>query len=130
MYPEQETQAAEHLLTRYAHALTTTDAAALPTFYTADGLFLPAGSKPLPARTLPASATVFFSKGRFHLRYSAPQVTVDGNYAFVQATAHTTTTALTSGRAEHRTSRDFFVLRREAQAWRIFRYLFQPEQVA
>jgi ketosteroid isomerase-like protein len=124
MHPHPPTQAAQQLLAHYAEALNAANTALLPTLYTPDGVFMPDGVVPLPAGALPGKGTGFFAKSRFHISYAVEDVTVSGEYAFVQATARTATTSLATGREVARTSQDFFVLRQEAQDWKIYRYLF------
>ena len=124
MQPHSPTQAAEQLLAYYAEALNAANPALLPTLYTADGVFMPDGVATLPAGALPGKGSSFFAKSRLHISYAVEDVTVGGEYAFVQATARTATTDLASGQETARTSRDFFVLRQESQDWKIYRYLF------
>lgn len=124
MHPPLPPQAARQLLAQYAEALNAADAARLLALYTADGLFLPDGRPPLPAAALPGQAARFFANTRLHISYAVQDVTVGGDYAFVQATARTATTDLATGQEVARTSRDFFVLRQESQDWKIYRYLF------
>jgi ketosteroid isomerase-like protein len=118
------TQAARQLLAHYAEALNAGNTALLPALYSADGIFMPDGRAPLPAGALPSKGENFFAKTRFHISYAVEDVTVGGEYAFVQATARTATTDLATGQEVARTSRDFFVLRQESQDWKIYRYLF------
>ncbi|MDO7848610.1 nuclear transport factor 2 family protein [Hymenobacter sp. M29] len=124
MQPHSPTQAAEQLLIQYAEALNAANPALLPALYTTDGVFMPDGVTSLPAGTLPGKGENFFAKTRFHISYAVEDVTVGGEYAFVQATARTATTDLATGQQVARTSREFFVLRQESQDWKIYRYLF------
>lgn len=124
MQPHSPTQAAEQLLLQYAEALNAANATLLPALYTADGVFMPNGLTPLPASALLGKGQSFFAKSRFHISYKVTSVAVDGEYAFVQATARTATTDRATGQEVARTSRDFFVLRQEGEDWKIYRYLF------
>jgi ketosteroid isomerase-like protein len=124
MHPHPPTQAAQQLLAHYAEALNAANTALLPALYTTDGVFMPDGVAPLPASALSGKGSSFFANSRFHISYAVEDVTVSGEYAFVQATARTATTSLATGREVARTSQDFFVLRQEAQDWKIYRYLF------
>lgn len=128
MQPRSQPHAARQVLAQYAEALNSANPALLPTLYTADGVFMPDGRAPLPAGALPGKGARFFAHSRLRISYAAAEVTVDGDYAFVQATAHTATTNLATGQETARTSRDFFVLRREDQDWKIYRYLFNSVQ--
>ena len=124
MQPRSQPHPARQLLAQYAEALNSANLALLPGFYTADGVFMPDGRASLPAGALPGTAARFFAHSRLRISYAAAEVTVDGAYAFVHATARTATTDLATGQETTRTSRDFFVLRQEGQEWKIYRYLF------
>lgn len=124
MQPHPSTQAARQLLARYAEALNAANTTLLPALYTTDGVFMPDGMTPLPASALLSKGQSFFAKTRFHISYEAKTVAVDGEYAFVQATACTATTELATGQEATRTSQDFFMLRQQDQVWKIFCYIF------
>ena len=124
MQPHSPTQAAEQLLTQYAEALNAANTTLLPALYTADGVFMPDGLTPLPASALHRKGQSFFAKMHFHISYEVKTVAVDGEYAFVQATARTATTPLATGQEATRTSQDFFVLQQQDHGWRIFCYIF------
>ena len=123
MQPRSQSDAARQVLAQYAEALNLASPALLAALYTADGVFMPDGLAPLPAGALPGQGAHFFAHSRLRISYAAAEVTVAGNYAFVQATARTATTNLATGQETARTSRDFFVLRQEGQDWKIFRYV-------
>jgi uncharacterized protein (TIGR02246 family) len=124
MQPHPPTQAARQLLAHYAEALNSSNTTLLPALYTADGVFMPDGITPLPASALLGKGQSFFAKMRFHISYEVKTVAVDGEYAFVQATARTATTELATGQEATRTSQDFFVLQQQDQVWKIFCYIF------
>ncbi|MDB5268525.1 MAG: hypothetical protein JWP58_1565 [Hymenobacter sp.] len=124
MQPTIPTQAARELLAQYAEALNSANTALLPALYTNDGVFMPDGRASLPASALLRKGHSFFAKTRFHISYEVKTVAVDGEYAFVQATARTATTQLATGQEAARTSQDFFVLQQQDQGWKIFCYIF------
>ncbi|WP_375435012.1 YybH family protein [uncultured Hymenobacter sp.] len=124
MQAHSQTQAAQQLLAQYAEALNAANTSLLPALYTADGVFMADGVASLPAGALPGKGARFFATSRLHIRYAVEEVSVGGEYAFVQASARTATTNLATGQEVTRTSRDFFVLRQEGQDWKIYRYLF------
>jgi ketosteroid isomerase-like protein len=124
MQTQNERQAAEGLLRAYAEALNSATTALIPSFYTQDGLFLPQGSKALTFTDLPQRSVSFFKKVRFYIDYSLKDIAVDKGYAFVEATAKTRTTDLATNQELTQTSRDFFVLRKEQEEWKIYRYIF------
>jgi uncharacterized protein (TIGR02246 family) len=124
MQPTIPTQAARELLAQYAEALNSANTALLPALYTADGVFMPDGRASLPASALLRKGQNFFAKMCFHISYEVKTVAVDGEYAFVQATARTATTPLDTGQEGTRTSQDFFVLQQQDHGWKIFCYIF------
>ncbi|MDB5263792.1 MAG: hypothetical protein JWQ14_3075 [Adhaeribacter sp.] len=116
--------AAEKMLAGYAEALNSADTALIPSFYTKDGLFMPESSKALTSGDLLKSSKSFLKKQRFQISFSVQDIVVDGDYAFVQATAKTSTSNFAANQEFSQTSRDFFVLRNEQDEWKIFRYIF------
>jgi hypothetical protein len=66
----------------------------------------------------------YLSKTRFHISYAIQDVTLKDEYAFVQATAQTRTVNPHTNTEVSKTSRDLFVLRKEQNEWKIFRYMF------
>ncbi|SNC65450.1 conserved hypothetical protein [Hymenobacter gelipurpurascens] len=130
MSTQPETLAAEHLLTQYAQALNSADTAALASFYTPDGVFMPEGLTTLPVSELLARAEAFFAKEEFQIDFAVESVAVDGAYCFVRATASTRSTERATQRELGRRSRDFFVLRQQPQGWKIFCYIFNSVQAA
>jgi uncharacterized protein (TIGR02246 family) len=129
MSTQLEMLAPEQLLAQYARALNSADTAALPSFYTPDGVYMPDGVQTVPASALAARGAAFFAKAGFDIDFAVESVAVDGTYAFVQATAHTRTTKGAT-QPQVRRSRDFFVLRQQEQGWKIFCYIFNRVQVA
>ena len=124
MNAQDEKAAAESLLTDYANALNSADAASIPAFYTQDGRFLPDGFKALTTADLAKKSKSYLEKGQFHIRYNVQDIAMDGQFAFVEATAQTRSTDAATGVESSQVSRDFFVLRREQGDWKIFRYIF------
>lgn len=124
MNTQPDKAAVENLLTAYANAINSANTALIPSFYTEDGRLMPEDSKDLTKEDLVKRSQKFFKQVRFQINYAAPDTIIDGDYAFVQTTAKTTTTSLETSKVEDRTSRDFFVLRKEKEDWKIFRYVF------
>lgn len=124
MNTQPDKTAVENLLTAYAKAINSANTGLIPSFYTEDGRLMPEDSKDLTKEDLVKRSQKFFKQVRFQMNYAAPDTIIDGDYAFVQTTAKTTTTSLETSKVEDRTSRDFFVLRKEKEDWKIFRYVF------
>lgn len=124
MSTQTEKTAVEKLLTAYAEVLNSANTASLPSFYTEDGLLMPDGFQGLTIEDLLNRSKSFFNKIRFQIDFAEPETVIDGEYAFVQTTAKTTTTNLENNQEVKQTSRDFFVLRKEKEGWKIYRYIF------
>ncbi|MCC9138488.1 YybH family protein [Pontibacter silvestris] len=116
--------AAESLITSYAKALSSADAASIPTFYTEDGRFLPNGFRALTSADLSKRSKSYLEKGQFHIEFNVQDIAIDGQFAFVEAVAQTRSVDVATGGALTHVSRDFFVLRKEQEEWKIFRYTF------
>ena len=129
MSTQTEKTAIEKFLTAYTEALNSANTALIPSFYTEDGLFMPNGFKALTTGDLLNGSKSFFKKANFHIGYAVPDTVVDGDYAFVQTTAQTTTTDTEKSQEIRQTSRDFFVFRKEKEDWKIYRYIFNKMTV-
>jgi len=124
MNKQSESTAVLNLLTDYANALNAANTALIPSFYTEEGQLMPDGLKNLTKKDLLRNSQKFFKQISFQIAYAAPDTIIDGNYAFVQTTAKTTTKNLRVNKIEDQTTRDFFVLRKENEDWKILRYIF------
>ncbi|SHM86498.1 nuclear transport factor 2 family protein [Chitinophaga sp. CF418] len=121
----EEKQAVQQLLTAYADTLNTANTALIHLFYTADGIFMAAGTKTITAQDLSTRNNgSYLKRTRFHIDFTVQDVVLDTRYAFVQATAVATTHDPVTGQPSAKRSRDFFVLRKEGKAWKIYRYMF------
>lgn len=124
MNTQTDRTAVEALLADYAAALNAANTAIIHSFYTEDGLLLPQGQQDLNKAELVTRSESFFRQQRFRIDYSLPETLINGDYAFVQTIAKTSSEGQKNGQVEEKTSRDFFVLKKENEAWKIFRYIF------
>jgi len=125
MNTQEEKQTVERFITAYAEVLNTANRDLIPTFYAKDSLFMPNKMKTLSGHDLRTTTTGgFFKKVSFHIDYSVNDIAVDDRFAFVQALAIATTTDLLTREQSAKTSRDFFVLRKDDGEWKIYRYMF------
>lgn len=109
----------------YARALNEANADLIPGFYTEDALFMPDGTNTINRSDLelPKNGS-FLKKNKFNIKYSSENIVVEDEYAFVNVVAETSIENSVSGGSLKKTSRDFFVLRKENNSWKIFRYMF------
>ncbi len=124
MDTQQERQAIEALLNGYAEAITAGNGNLIPGYYSQAAIFMPEGRKTLSRNDLERDKTNLFKKTAYSIGFSVQNITIDGSYAFVEATAQTTTTVLESGDRSAKASQDLFVLSKELNDWKIFRYMF------
>ncbi|MEJ5963768.1 YybH family protein [Pedobacter immunditicola] len=124
MDTQQEKQAVESLLNKYAEAINAGNGSLMPNFYTQRAVFMPNGRKNISRNDLDRDSKNLFKKVAYSIEFAVQETTIDGNYAFVQAAAQTTITKLATGEKTTKGSRDFFVLQKEQEHWKIFRYIF------
>ena len=122
---EDEINSVQQLLTAYADTLNTANIALISVFYTADGLFMADGIKTFTMQDLSTRNNGnYIKRTKFHIDFTVEDIVLDTRYAFVQATAIVTTHDPLTGQQSAKQSRDFFVLRKERKAWKIYRYMF------
>ena len=120
-------QTAEQLLFGYADVLNKANIESISSFYSFDGMFMPDGFKNLSKKDLEAAGRNFFNSHTFNIKYDIQTVTISNDFAFIEASAQTTTVPH-GGEAVIRNSKDFFVLRRDSADWKIYRYIYNKMQ--
>jgi len=121
---QQDTQAAKRLLAKYADAVNAADRKTIASLYSEDGLFMPEGVTSLTKKDLIKNRKGSFKNIRFLISYAIHDVVISNQYAFVIAIATTSATDRANNKETTQTSRDFFVLRKERDEWKVFRYIF------
>jgi ketosteroid isomerase-like protein len=120
-------QAAENLLIDYAEVLNTANTLSIASFYTFDGLFMPEGYSSIKAGNLTKVAENYLKKHDFEISYTIQNISEADGLIFVQARANTKIKSDTLPDGVQRSSRDFFILRKEDAAWKIYRYIFNQD---
>jgi uncharacterized protein (TIGR02246 family) len=121
---EKDKLAVEKLLNGYSKALIDGDAASLASLYCNDAEFMPDGFATIrSAKQIRSSAERFFQTQTLKAEFLLKDLVVEGDFAFIKSIA-TVTTENTQGQSIAVKTRDFFVVRREAEDWKIFRYIF------
>jgi 3-deoxy-D-arabino-heptulosonate 7-phosphate (DAHP) synthase class II len=85
---------------------------------------MPEGFPALSKNQIGKNRREFLVKSDFKIQYNSVEVKLDEGFAFVNAIAETTEKDLKSEEIVIKTSRDFFVFKKEEKEWKIFRYLF------
>ncbi|WP_166444680.1 YybH family protein [Dyadobacter bucti] len=121
---EKDKPAIEKLLNDYAKALIDGDAATLASLYCNDGEFMPDGFATIRgAQQIHSGAQRFFQTQSLKAEFLLKNLAVERDFAFAESIA-TVTTENNQGQSIAVKTRDFFVVRREAEDWKILRYIF------
>jgi len=123
MSTEVETEEVMALINGYAEVLNSGNAKAIGGFYTTDGAIFPNGHNSIYKKQLDVISDEFFKKNTFKIDYQVQNVTVGGDYAFVESVA-TTRSSTPNSQPLNKITRDLFILRRDLERWKIYRYLF------
>jgi ketosteroid isomerase-like protein len=125
MSTQEGKTAAEGFIRSYADALNGLNDTPIAQFYSNEGQMMPEGYKTISYSSLQGKENRgYLKKSAFQINYSFVDTAVDGDYAFIHADASVSTTDSISGIRTTKTTRDFFVLRKEVQGWKILRYIF------
>jgi|GEM_PF-507959 len=125
MSTQEEKQAILNLLTEYDNALNSANIALIPSFYAEDGMFMPDGMQELSRSDLQKkNHESYLKKVQFRIDFTIADIIIDGRYAFVQAIAKANSRNLETDKVSAKTSRDLFILRKDQDKWKIFRYIF------
>lgn len=121
---EKDKLAIEKLLNDYSKALIDGDAAALANLFCDDAEFMPDSFATIRgAQQIHSSAERFFKTRTLKADFLLNDLAVERHFAFAESIA-TVITKNTQEQSTAATTRDFFVVRREAEDWKIFRYIF------
>lgn len=112
----------------YAKTLNSGNSIEVSSFYSEDALFMPEGLKELSKNEIGKKGK-FLKKSDFKIQYNSIKVTLDESFAFVNAIAETNEKDLKNGTVIRKTSRDFFVFKKEAKEWKICRYVFNNVKI-
>lgn len=115
----------ENFIKAYANALNTADTKSIPDFYAENGQLMPNGFKTLTRTDISKNDNGgYLKKTGFKIKYTSVNSFIDGEYAFVEATASVTT----ANSPADKVTRDLFVLKNDSQGWKIVRYIFNTSK--
>ncbi len=120
MSTQEEKPAVERVIKEFTDTLNQGRFHQIEALYTEDGVFMPNGSKSIKSEKLVGTASKSVIGDMFRIVIHIEQVTVDGNYAFVTATAE----VVDGENNTSKKSRDVFTLRKNGEQWKIYRYMF------
>jgi uncharacterized protein (TIGR02246 family) len=115
----------ERILTAYSDALNASDITSLASLYTESAVFMPAGFHSITGREeIKRSAERFFKQKQLSLSFTVEDIVFEGEFAFVEAKSRCTVHPLPVGKEVSTLGKDFFVLQKVQQQWKVFRYMF------
>jgi uncharacterized protein (TIGR02246 family) len=123
MNTQNELTAVTALIQAYADTLNSGNARAIGSYYATDGAILPNGYKTIKKEQLEHVSGDYLRKANFTIDLRTESISIDGDYAFVDSVATASSTAA-DGTLQTKTSRDLFILRKKADEWKIYRYIF------
>jgi len=130
MIAPEHTQVIKNVLDDYAQALNSADLAAIPSFYTQDGQFMPEGYQTISKATLlKKSVGNHLANASFHIEYNIDEILVEKDFAFVVANAKTLQKEGNGETLTGKTSRDLFILKMVDDKWKISRYIFNNVKI-
>ncbi|WP_442591951.1 YybH family protein [Pedobacter sp. AW31-3R] len=130
MNGHEESHDIQETIKGFASTLNSADAKSIPSHFSNDAKFMPDGSGTITgAGLLKKSGEKHLSATEFKIKFSDFDINIDNNYAFVNARAETSQLDPVNNQKVVKSSRDFFVLRKTDQSWKIYRYIFNNVKI-
>lgn len=121
----KEKEAIGILLGNFAQVLNNRETAAIAGFFDQDAVFIPDGMKKIIAgNQLGKTSSGYLKRADFKIGYSIKDITIEDQFAFVEAAATTTENRISDLKPVPKKSIDFFVLKKNGENWKIYRYIF------
>ncbi|ACU61893.1 YybH family protein [Chitinophaga pinensis] len=124
MQSQHENQAIEKLLSDFAATLNAANIGIISSFFSEDAVFMPDGFRILKAADLKNTGNGYLQRSHFQIGFTIKEAEISLPYAFVRASAEAKLTDAATQQLITQQSRDFFVLRKDKEDWKIFRYMF------
>jgi uncharacterized protein (TIGR02246 family) len=125
MFTTPEQTAIESLLHAYGDALNAASVPQVLALYMPDGVFMPTGAPSASGLAqVEQSYAGIFQQIRLHIQLHILEIVVSGDYAFASTTSAGTTLIHANGQTVAEENRELFVLQRQAEEWKIARYMF------
>lgn len=121
----KEKEAISIVLGNFAQALNNGEINAVANFFDHDAIFIPDGmKKSIAANELRKTDTGYLKRVNFRIGFTIKDITVENQFAFVEAFAATTQNRISDLKPVEKRSIDFFVLKKLNENWKIYRYIF------
>lgn len=120
-----EKPAIEKVLFTYGEALNTADVNKVLQVYTSNGVFMPT-TFPTATGTeqLKESYTNIFKAIQLNVKFTIEEITISGDMAFAMTSSKGTTLIHANGQTVPEENREFFLLTKQHNDWKIARYMF------
>jgi uncharacterized protein (TIGR02246 family) len=113
------------LLAAYETLLNAGDAARIEQLYTEDGVFMPAGFPTASGQAaVRGSYDAVFANIKIKIHFTVDELKVAGDLAYARTHSEGTSTVVATGAAGPEKNREVFVFARDANGWKIARYIF------
>lgn len=121
----KEKESISTFLNNFAQVLNNAETKAIPNFFDRDAIFIPDGMKKIIAcNKLGKTDNGYLKRADFKINYTIKDITIENQFAFVEAFADTTENRIADLKPVQKRSIDFFVLKNEGENWKIYRYIF------
>lgn len=113
------------LLATYERSLNTSDAALAAACYTPDGIFMPTTLPTAAGDQMTVAYGHVFGAIRLNVTFIIDELVVtSADTAYALTRSHGEQTILATGATSAEANREIFIFRREANGWKIARYMF------
>lgn len=133
LFPSNETAddatAIRALMTSYRNALALSDAAAVASNYTADGVVMGPGSPTAIGEDLDDTYSAIFSGVGLNFDFTVANIVIGEKYAVVQSTSDGTAMVNATGDRVPEQNRELFVMEKVDGAWKIARYMYNKMDI-
>ncbi|WP_394775512.1 hypothetical protein [Flavobacterium sp.] len=121
----KEKEAITTFLNNFAQVLSNGETKMIPDFFDRDAIFIPDGMKKIiDGNQLRKTDNGYLKRSDFKINYTIKDITIENQFAFVEAFATTTENRIADLKPVQKRSIDFFVLKNEDENWKIYRYIF------
>ncbi|MGI8415281.1 MAG: YybH family protein [Nakamurella sp.] len=117
------------LLETYQRSLNTSDADLAASCYTDDGMFMPTTLPTAAGAAMKQAYLGLFTAIKLDVEFSIDELVIaSDDLAYALTRSNGTQTVLAAGTDSAESNREVFILRKESDAWKIARYMFNKSQ--
>ncbi|WKL49256.1 nuclear transport factor 2 family protein [Flavobacterium pectinovorum] len=121
----KEKETISTILGNFAQVLNNGETKALADFFDRNAIFIPDGMKKIiDGNQLGKMSNGYLKRSDFKISYVIKDIIIENQFAFVEAFATTIENRISDLNPVQKRSIDFFVLKKEDENWKIYRYIF------